>query len=66
MSTVSEVIVARHCGMRVIGFSLISNLVVQDPESEETANHQEVLDIGFQRAKDMQDLVAGIIAKIDP
>ncbi|XP_055341896.1 purine nucleoside phosphorylase-like [Paramacrobiotus metropolitanus] len=64
MSTVSEVIVARHCGMHVLGMSLISNLVVQDEHSDETANHHEVLAIGLQRAKDLQNLVSGIVDKI--
>uniref|UniRef100_M3XGW4 Purine nucleoside phosphorylase n=1 Tax=Latimeria chalumnae TaxID=7897 RepID=M3XGW4_LATCH len=43
MSTVHEVIVARHCGMRIFALSLITNKAVMDYDSEERANHEEVL-----------------------
>ncbi|GAU96253.1 hypothetical protein RvY_07724 [Ramazzottius varieornatus] len=64
MSTVSEVITARHCGMKVLGFSLITNVVIQDETSDDTANHQEVLQVGIHRAKAMQDLVSGVVTKL--
>lgn len=44
MSTVPEVITAAHCGMRVLGFTLLSNMaagILDQPLSE-----QEVLDAG--------------------
>ncbi|HEX6293317.1 MAG TPA: purine-nucleoside phosphorylase [Herpetosiphonaceae bacterium] len=43
MSTVPEVIVARHGGMRVLGISMISNIATPDAPP---ANHEEVLAAG--------------------
>ena len=42
MSTCPEVIVARHCGIRVFAFSLITNECVLEEDSNETLNHEEV------------------------
>lgn len=64
MSTVPEVVVARHCGLRVLGISLITNKVVSDYDSEEHANHEEVLEIGRMRTKDLQHLVSHVVAKM--
>ena len=44
MSTVPEVLVARHHGARVIGFSLVTNKATPDMEGEVT--HEEVLAMG--------------------
>ena len=57
MSTVHEVIVATHSGIKVMGFSLITNKVVTDYEKDEEANHAEVLEAAAQRAKDFEQLI---------
>ncbi len=44
MSTVLEVIVARHAGVRVLAISLITNKAI--PEVEEGATHEEVMEMG--------------------
>lgn len=66
MSTVHEVIIARHCGMRVFALSLITNLAVTDYDSEEKANHEEVLQTGKQRAEQMERLVSSVVNRIEP
>ena len=44
MSTVPEVLVARHAGARVLGFSLVTNKAT--PEMEGEVTHEEVLAMG--------------------
>uniref|UniRef100_A0A8C0UW45 purine-nucleoside phosphorylase n=1 Tax=Cyanistes caeruleus TaxID=156563 RepID=A0A8C0UW45_CYACU len=64
MSTVPEVIVARHCGLRVLGISLITNKVVMSYNSQEKANHEEVLRISVVRAEALQKLVTHLLGKL--
>ena len=64
MSTVPEVVVARHCGLRVLGLSLITNKVVTDYDSKDKANHTEVLKTTELRTQVVQKLVSNLIAKI--
>lgn len=64
MSTVPEVIVARHCGLRVFGFSLITNKVIMDYDSIEKANHEEVLEAGKQAAQKLEEFISILMENI--
>ncbi|NWR70166.1 PNPH phosphorylase, partial [Centropus unirufus] len=64
MSTVPEVIVARHCGLRVLGISLITNKVVMSYDSQEKANHEEVLRVSVVRAEALKKLVTHLLGKL--
>ncbi|XP_062843805.1 purine nucleoside phosphorylase 5b [Trichomycterus rosablanca] len=66
MSTVHEVIAARHCGMQVFALSLITNKAVMDYDSEEKANHEEVLQTGEQRSQQLVKLVSTLVTRITP
>jgi len=46
MSTVNEVLVARHAGMRVMACSGITNRTIDAVDSEFETNHEEVLEAG--------------------
>lgn len=52
MSTAHEVIAARHCGMKVVGFSLITNECILEYDTDRTVNHAEVLDAA-KKAEEM-------------
>merc|ERR1711879_671268 len=65
MSIAPEVTVARHCGIKCFGISMVTNLCVQDYESKETANHAEVIEVANKRAKDMETFFLHFIVKLN-
>ncbi len=67
MSTVPEVIVARHVGMRVLGISLISNDAADhEPAGEILPEvHREVLEASARAVPRLATLVKGVLRKMD-
>ncbi len=63
MSTVPEVIVARHQGMRVFGMSVITNVSVRDNPEEETT-HEEVQNVAGVVEPKMTAIIEGLIAEM--
>ncbi|XP_039312682.1 purine nucleoside phosphorylase isoform X2 [Solenopsis invicta] len=64
MSTVHEVITARHCDLTVFTFSLITNQCVTDYEDHGEANHEEVMDVGKARQPILQEFVSRIVTRL--
>jgi len=62
MSTVPEVIVARHGGLRVLGLSGISNKANLDGSTVTT--HQEVIDAGKIITPKMETIIRGVLKEI--
>lgn len=62
MSTVPEVIVARHHGIKVIGISTITNFAAG--LGQESLDHQEVLEVGRQVRDDLQKLITALVADL--
>ena len=63
MSTIPEVIVARHCDMRVAALSVVSNMAVGLSNTKVT--HEEALKVAKQAAKKLQQLVLQFIIQIN-
>ncbi len=62
MSTVHEVIIARHMGLQVLGLSLVTNAAAG--VSEDIIHHEEVMDIGRQVEDRFTALLTAIIPKL--
>lgn len=61
MSTVHEVIAARHAGAEVLALSLVTNLAAGLGDGP--LDHDEVLDAGQEAAAGLGDLLAGVLAQ---
>jgi purine-nucleoside phosphorylase len=62
MSTVPEVTVARHGGMRVLGLSTISNKANLDGET--TTSHEEVLAAGQVVLPRLTRIIRGVLSRL--
>lgn len=64
MSTVHEVVVARHCGIRVLGLSGITNVARLSADEGEPPSHDEVMQAGAVIAPKMFALIRGVLPQI--
>lgn len=64
MSTIPEVITAKHCNLIVFAFSLITNACVLDYDEEKEANHEEVVETGRQREPLLKKFVCKIVKRM--
>jgi len=62
MSTVHEVIAARHVGAEVLGLSLVTNLAAG--LGDDLLDHGDVLEAGRAAAESMGDLLARVVARL--
>jgi purine-nucleoside phosphorylase len=62
MSTVHEVIVARHADVRVLGFSLVTNKATEDVETG--ATHAEVIEMGKVGAERLVTLLGDLLPRL--
>lgn len=62
MSTVFEVIKARHLGMRVLGLSTVTDMAI--PDRDEHASGDEVLAMAARSGDSFRRLVRGVLAEL--
>lgn len=60
MSTVPEVIVAVHCGMRVVGFSVVTDMCL--PDALKPADPHEIVKVANEAEPRLSALVTGVLA----
>ena len=60
MSTVPEVVVAVHCGLRIVGFSIITDMCL--PDALKPANVEEIIAVANEAEPRLTTLVKGVLA----
>ncbi|MFM8930651.1 MAG: purine-nucleoside phosphorylase, partial [Gemmataceae bacterium] len=63
MSTVPEVIVAIHAGLRVLGLSIITDMCF--PDALEPVSVQEIIAVANSAEEPLSRLVTGVLEKLD-
>lgn len=62
MSTVAEVTVARHCGMKVLAISCITNVAAGLSTGE--INHEEVMEVGARAGRQLGELILRVVPRL--
>ncbi|MFN3705671.1 MAG: purine-nucleoside phosphorylase [Thermoflexales bacterium] len=66
MSTVHEVLVARHAGLRVLGISGITNIARLHADEGPPPSHEEVLEASHEIAPRMLAVLQGVLRRLKP
>ena len=66
MSTCHEVVVAKQCLMKVVGFSLITNIANHDVDNANNVNHLEVIDAANKQGGKGVDLISALVKELPP
>ena len=64
MSTVPEALVGNHAGMQVLGISTITNIAIDQLDSDRDTNHKEVMETGQRVVPMLTDLLTGILERL--
>ncbi|MCE2489485.1 MAG: purine-nucleoside phosphorylase [Anaerolineae bacterium] len=64
MSTAHEVVVARHAGIRVLACSGITNVAIDEVNSDLEASHEEVLEAGTQLVPRLTTVLRGVLREL--
>ena len=62
MSTVPEVTVARHCGLKVLGVSIITDLCL--PDSLEPASLERIIAVAERAEPSLTNLIRGVVRRL--
>ena len=64
MSTAHEVVVARHAGIRVLACSGITNVAIDEVNSDQEASHEEVLEAGAHLVPRLTTVLRGVLREL--
>ena len=64
MSTVHEVITARHCDLKICAFSLITNTCIEDYDDHTEVDHEDVVTIAKRMEGLLKEFVSRIVAHL--
>jgi purine-nucleoside phosphorylase len=64
MSTVPEVIVAVHCGMRTLGFSIVTDMCL--PDALKPVSIEEIIAVANEAEAKLSTIVRGVLKRLEP
>jgi purine-nucleoside phosphorylase len=64
MSTVPEVLVARHAGMRILAIATVTDMATGLPGLISHVTHEEVLAVADKAGKRLGNLVKGVVRRL--
>jgi len=64
MSTVPEVLVARHGGMRILAIATVTDMATGIPGQIDHVTAEQVLAVANRAGKRLGELIKGVIAKL--
>jgi purine-nucleoside phosphorylase len=64
MSTIPEVIVAVHCGMRTLGFSIVTDMCL--PDALKPVSIEEIIAVANEAEAKLSTIVRGVLKRLEP